>query len=93
LQAELAVPQTIFFGIAAIVSLGTLGYKAKLFVDGIRSFQASPVTGRIMLYGVEVPAELAQLAPIKELKKRLDENRLACKKLYSAAALGAFEGT
>jgi hypothetical protein len=48
--------------------------------------------GPITLDGVEVSAELAQLAPIVAIKQKFADNLRSRKKLYCSAALLAVEG-
>ncbi len=69
--------------------------KLHLFYQGVRANAqaASEQHGPIMMDGVEVPAALAQLAPVQELKAKFDGNRHNRKRLQFAVILGACEGT
>jgi hypothetical protein len=91
LQAQLVTPYLVIFSVAAVVSVVSLAVKGKLFLEGLRSLNAN--AGPVTLDGVNVSAELVQLAPIVEITHKFADNLRARKKLYCAAALLAIEGT
>jgi hypothetical protein len=68
----------------------TLAVKGKLFCEGLGSLDAN--AGPITLDGVEVSAELAQLAPVVAIRQKFADNLRARKKIYCSAALLAVEG-
>jgi hypothetical protein len=93
---QLVVPYIVFCGIAACVSVATLGQKAHLFVSSSRArhteVQQGPVKP-VKLDGVEFSAEFARLTDVSRLKEKFDENRLERKRLYCVIVLGFCEGT
>jgi hypothetical protein len=90
LQAQLVAPYLVIFSVAVVLSAVTLVVKGKLFLEGLRSLNAN--AGPITLDGVDVSAELAQLAPIVEIQQKFEDNSRARKKLYCSAALLVIEG-
>ncbi len=76
-----------------MVSLVTAAQKAKLFFTSVRARAPSVESGPVNLGGVEVPAAVAQLGPIKALKEKFEANLLDRHRLFCAALLGLCEGT
>jgi hypothetical protein len=102
---QLVVPYIVVFSLASVVSVGTLVQKVRLFFQQIRERRRAAHAGDgsdrenddrgngpILLDGVEISAEFAGAARIKQLKANFDENRLERRKLFCGVLLGFFEG-
>jgi hypothetical protein len=75
--AELVVPYLVFFAVACVVSLFTLGQKGKLLVDKFRQRQA---------------ASSNAVESVETLEEKLIANNTKIKKICCALLLGATEG-
>ena len=89
----LVTPYVCTFGVACIVSIGTMGYKLRLLAKKHCLRRAEDDIGVHSLDGLEVPHEFADHDAIKQLKNKFDENNLMVKKMYCALLLGLFEST
>jgi hypothetical protein len=74
---QLMIPYLVFFGVACVVSLFTLGQKGKLLVDKFRQRHAAASNAD---ESVETPEE------------KLIANRMEIRKIYCVLLLGATEG-
>ena len=79
------------FGVACIVSIGTMAYKMRLLAKKHCLRRAEADIGVHLLDRLEVPHEFADHDAIKQLKSKFDENNLMVKKMYCALLLGLFE--
>ena len=74
---QLMVPYLVFFGVACVVSLFTLGQKGKLLVDKFRQRHA---------------ASSAADESVETLEEKLIANKMEIRKIYCVLLLGATEG-
>ncbi len=74
---QLIVPYLVFFGVACVVSLFTLGQKGKLLVDKFRQRQAASGNA---------------VESVETLEEKLIANKMEIRKIYCLLLLGATEG-
>ena len=74
---QLMVPYLVFFAVACVVSLFTLGQKGKLLVDKLRQRQAASGNA---------------VESVETLEEKLIANNAKIKKIYCTLLLGATEG-
>ncbi len=74
---QLMIPYLVFFGVACVVSLFTLGQKGKLLVDKFRQRNAASSAGE---------------ESVETLEEKLIANRMEIRKIYCVLLLGAAEG-
>ena len=74
---QLMVPYLVFFGVACVVSLFTLGQKGKLLVDMFRQRQAAASNAD---------------ESVETLEEKLIVNKMEIRKIYCSLLLGATEG-
>jgi hypothetical protein len=102
---QLVVPYIVVFSLASVVSVGTLIQKVRLFSQQIRERRRAAHAGDgsdgetddrgngpILLGGVEILTESADVDRIKQLKASFDENHLERRRLFCDILLGFFEG-
>jgi hypothetical protein len=74
---QLMVPYLVFFAVACVVSLFTLGQKGKLLVDKFRQRQAASGNA---------------VENVETLEEKLIANKMEIRKIYCLLLLGATEG-
>jgi hypothetical protein len=74
---QLMVPYLVFFGVACVVSLFTLGQKGKLLVDKFRQRQAAASNAD---------------ESVETLEEKLMANRMEIRRICCVLLLGATEG-
>ena len=74
---QLMVPYLVFFAVACVVSLFTLGQKGKLLADKFRQRQA---------------ASSNAVESVETLEEKLIANKMEIRKIYCVLLLGATEG-
>ncbi len=89
---DMVIPYVCTFGVACIVSIGTMGYRLMLVAEKHCSRRAEADVGVRSLDGVEVPHVFADHDAVKKLKMKFDENQRTVGKMYCALLLGLIEG-